>query len=48
MLLQSYFPTPVLNTKTISSKQLSYFLGLLFVFTKIFIFNDGQITEGKK
>ena len=45
MLLQSYFPFPALNRKTIFSKKKSYFLRLLFAFTKIFVFNDGQITE---
>ena len=48
MLLQSYFPFPVLNRKTIFSKKFSYFLRLLFAFAKIFVFNDGQITEGEK
>ena len=29
-------------------KKKSYFLRLLFAFTKIFVFNDGQITECEK
>ena len=48
MLLQSYFPFPVLNRKTIFSIKFSYFLRLLFLFTKIFVSNDGQITKGEK
>ena len=48
MLLQSYFLFPVLNRKTIFSKKFSYFLRLLFAFTKIFVFTDDQITEGEK
>ena len=48
MLLQSYFPFPVLNRKTIFSKNFSNFLRLLLAFTKIFVFNNGQITEGEK
>ena len=48
MLLQAYFPFPVLNRKTIFSKNISNFLRLLLAFTKIFVFNDGQITEGGK
>ena len=48
MFLQSYFLFPVLNRKLLSSKNFSYFLDLLFAFTKIFVFNDGQITEGEK
>ena len=47
MLLQSYLLFPVLNRKTIFSKKYSYFLRLLFAFTKIFVFNDDQITEGE-
>ena len=31
-----------------NSKKIFYFLGLLFAFTKIFVFNDGQITEVEK
>ena len=45
MLLQSYFPFPALNRKTIFSKKNSYFLRLLFAFTKIFVFNDGKLTN---
>ena len=46
MLLQSYFPFPVLNRKTVFlEKKNSYLLPLLIAFTKIFVFNDGQITE---
>ena len=37
-----------LNIKTISSKLFSYFLRLLLVFSKVFLFNDGEITEGEK
>ena len=51
MLLQSYFPFPVLNRKTIFSKKkymYIYFLLLVFAFTKIFGFNDGQITGSEK
>ena len=48
MLLQSNFPFPVLNRKTIFWKKKSYFLRLLFAFTKSFVFNDGQITECEK
>ena len=49
MLLQSFFPFPVLNRKSIFwKKKKSYFLRLLFAFTKIFVFNDGQITECEK
>ena len=48
MLLQSYFPFPVLNWKTIFRKKNSHFLRLLFAFTKIFVFNDSQITECEK
>ena len=48
MLLQSYFPFPVLNRKPIFSKNISNFLRLLLAFTKIFVFNVGQITEGEK
>ena len=29
-------------------KKKSYFLRLLFAFTKIFVFNDSQIAEGEK
>ena len=29
-------------------KKFLYFLSLLFTFTKIFVFNDGQIPEGGK
>ena len=42
MLLQLCFLFPVLNTKTIFSKMFSYIFRLLFAFTKIFVFNDGQ------
>ena len=50
MLLQLYFPFPVLNRKQKNYffKKNSYFLLLLLAFTKIFVFNDGQITEGGK
>ena len=48
MLLQSYFLFPVLNRKTMFSKKISYFLRLLFAFTKTFVFNDGQISKGEK
>ena len=48
MLLQSYFPFPALNKKQFFSKKISNFLCLLFAFTKIFEFNDGQIAEGEK
>ena len=47
MLLQSYFPFTVLNRQTIFSKKFSYSLRFLFSFTKIFVSNDGQITEGE-
>ena len=52
MFLQSYFPFPALNRQTTDklpfSNKFSYFLHLLFAFTKIFVFNDAQITEGEK
>ena len=48
MFLKSYFPFSVLNKKTILSKKFSDFLSSLFVFTKIFVFNDAQTTEGGK
>ena len=49
MLLQSYFLFPILNRKTIFwKKKQSNLLRLLFAFTKIFVFNDGQITECEK
>ena len=48
MLLQSYFPLPALNRKIIFSKNVSWSLPFLFAFTKIFVFNDGQITKGEK
>ena len=48
MLLQSYFPFLLLNRKIIFSKQISIFLRLLLAFTRIFVFNDGQITVGEK
>ena len=51
MLLQSYFPFPVfLNTKKpfFQQKKNSYFQHLIFAFTKIFVFNDGEITKGEK
>ena len=47
MLLLSYFPFPVLNRKNYLKKK-TYFLRLLFAFTKIFVFNDGQISECEK
>ena len=48
MLLQSYFPFPELNRQTTFFKKFSYFLHLLFAFTKVFVFNDFEITEGEK
>ena len=48
MLLQSYFSFPVLNRKTIFSKKFPDLLRLLLVITKSFVFNNGQITKGKK
>ena len=49
MLLQSYFPFPVIKKKTTFPKKInSNFLHLLLAFTKIFVFNDGQITKGRK
>ena len=56
MFLQSYFPFPVLNRKTIFFKKKSlYSLHLLFAITTIFVFNDGLfvfkdfvLTEGEK
>ena len=48
MLLQLYFLFSVLNRKTIFSKNFSSFLRLLLAFPKVFVFNDGQITEGEK
>ena len=41
------FPFPALNRKTIFyfKKKKSYFLRLRSAFTKIFVFNNGQITE---
>ena len=48
MLLQSYFSFSVLNRKTIFQKKLSCLRRLPFAFTKISVFNDGQITEREK
>ena len=49
MLLQSYFLFPVLSRKPIFlKKKNSNFLRLLLAFTKIFVSNDGQITEREK
>ena len=48
MLLQLYFLFPVLSRKPIFLKKKSNFLRLLLAFTKIFVSNDGQITEGEK
>ena len=48
MLLQSYFSFPGLNRKTNFFKKNSNFLRLLLAFTKFFVFNEGQITEGEK
>ena len=48
MLLLPYFPFPVLNRKNYFLKEKTYFLRLLFAFTKIFVFNDGQISECEK
>ena len=56
MFLQSYFPFPVLNRKTIFLKKKSlYSLHLLFAITTIFVFNDGLfvfkdfvLTEGER
>ena len=42
MLLQSHFLFPVLTRKTIFSEKFSKFLRLLFAFTNIFVFNDGE------
>ena len=49
-VIQSYFPFPLWNRKTIFSKKKkkTYFLRLLSAFKKIFGFNNGQITEGEK
>ena len=49
MFLQSHFAFPVLNKNYFfQKKKKSYFLRLLFAFAKIFVFNDGQLTERKK
>ena len=48
MLLQLYFPFPVLNRKTIFSNKFPYFLRLLFGLTNIFELDEGQITECEK
>ena len=42
------FPILVLNRKTIFSKEFSNFLHLLLAFTKIFVLNDAQFTDGGK
>ena len=42
------FPILVLNRKTIFSKEFSNFLRLLLAFTKIFVLNDAQFTDGGK
>ena len=42
------FPILVLNRKTIFSKEVSNFLRLLLAFTKIFVLNDAQFTDGGK
>ena len=39
------FAVSCIKQKNYFFKILSYFLRLLFAFTKIFVFNDGQITE---
>ena len=47
----NYVVTVEFSVSRIKQKNLkkkSYFLRLLFAFTKIFVFNDGQITEGEK
>ena len=48
MLLQLYFPFPVFKQKNYFFKKISYFLRLLLAFSETFVFNDGQINEGKK
>ena len=48
MLLQWLFPFPAFKQKKYFSKKFSYFLRLLFAFTKLLVFNDGQITKGEK
>ena len=42
------FPILLLNRKTIFSKEFSNFLRLLLAFTKIFVLNDAQFTDGGK
>ena len=47
----NYVVTAEFSVSRIKQKNLkkkSYFLRLLFAFTKIFVFNDGQIVEGEK
>ena len=48
MLLKWLFPFPAFKQKNYFSKKFSYFLRLLFAFKKLFVFKDGQITEGEK
>ena len=45
MLLQSYFPTLVLKRQTTCFKKVFIFFAFIVCFTKISIFNDGQITK---
>ena len=42
------FVSCIKQKKIFFSKKFSYFLHLLFAFTKIFVFNDSQITEDEK
>ena len=48
MLLQWLFPFPAFKQKNYFSKKMSYSLRLLFAFTNLIVFNDGQITEREK
>ena len=42
------FPFRVIKQKNYFFKKMSYFLRLLLAFSNIFVFNDGQTTEGEK
>ena len=49
MLLQSYFLFPILNRKTIFWKKKIHISCVYYLLSqKIFVFNDGQITECEK
>ena len=48
MLLPSYFPFLVFKQENYFFKSNSYFLHLIFAWTKVFVFIDGHTTEGEK